>query len=186
LAVVAAYPAPDAKVRTQSLTTQGGGNAANAATGASRLGATVALCSRVGADGAAAAIEGELARDGVDTRYLLRAEAESEGAPPPPSPSTYIIIDASAATRTCIHTPGPPLTPATLLALPPAASPIAGVATVGAAFFDGRLADAALPVARAAVDAGVPVLVEAERARDGLDDLLATATGVATSAGYPG
>lgn len=178
LAVVDAYPAPDDKIRTRSLTTQGGGNAANAATGAARLGCAACLASRVGADGAAEAIAGELEGDGVSTRYLTRAPAG-------PSPSTYIIVDAAAGTRTCIHTPGPPLTPADVAGLGADENPVAGVTSASVAFFDGRLADAALAVADAARAAGVTVLVEAERPRDGLADLLARADAVATSAGFP-
>ena len=178
LAVVDAFPRPDDKIRTRSLTTQGGGNAANAATGAARLGCAATLASRVGADGAAAAIVAELEGDGVCTRYLSAAK---EGA----SPSTFVIIDAATNSRTCVHTPGPPYTPADLAAAPADANPVAGVATAGVAFFDGRLADTALAVAAAARAAGVPVLVEAERPRDSLDDLLLLADAVATSEAYP-
>ena len=178
LAVVDFYPRPDDKIRTRSLTTQGGGNAANAATGAARLGCPATLVSRVGADGAAAAIVTELEGDGVCTRYLSRAAAGA-------SPSTYVIIDASTRSRTCLHTAGPPYTPADLATAPTDANPLAGVATAGVAFFDGRLADTALAVAEAARAAGVPVLVEAERPRDRLDDLLLLADAVTTSEAYP-
>lgn len=53
------------------------------------------------------------------------------------------------------------------------------------AYFDGRLTEAALVLASAARDAGVPVLVEAERLRPGLDALLAQADYVVTSAHFP-
>ena len=53
-------------------------------------------------------------------------------------------------------------------------------------FLDGRLAEAALPLADAARSRGVPVLEEAERPRDGLAELLERATFVATSASFPG
>jgi sugar/nucleoside kinase (ribokinase family) len=52
-------------------------------------------------------------------------------------------------------------------------------------YFDGRLTEAALLLARAARAAGVPVLVEGERLRPGLDALLAEADYVVTSAHFP-
>ena len=52
-------------------------------------------------------------------------------------------------------------------------------------YFDGRLAEAALKVAQAARAKGIPVLVEAERLRPGLNDLLAQADYVVTSAKFP-
>lgn len=52
-------------------------------------------------------------------------------------------------------------------------------------YFDGRLTEAALLLARAARAAGVAVLVEGERLRPGLQDLLAEADYVVTSAHFP-
>jgi hypothetical protein len=52
-------------------------------------------------------------------------------------------------------------------------------------YFDGRLTEAALLLARAARAAGVAVLVEAERLRPGLQDLLQEADYVVTSAHFP-
>ena len=52
-------------------------------------------------------------------------------------------------------------------------------------YFDGRLAEGAVVLARAARAAGVPVMVEAERLRPGLDDLLGQADFVFTSAHFP-
>jgi len=52
-------------------------------------------------------------------------------------------------------------------------------------YFDGRLTEAALLLAQAARAVGIPVLVEAERLRPGLQDLLAEADYVVTSAHFP-
>jgi hypothetical protein len=66
-------------------------------------------------------------------------------------------------------------------------APLVASALEGAAlvYFDGRLTEAALLLARAARAAGVPVLVEGERLRPGLDALLAEADYVVTSAHFP-
>ena len=99
LAAVDAYPPPDAKVRTNALEVQGGGNCANALTAAARLGLQPALFSKIGGDANGDAIIAQLQADGVDTAALLRQHGAS-------SPFTYIIVDQGASTRTCIHTPG--------------------------------------------------------------------------------
>ncbi|KAG2501376.1 hypothetical protein HYH03_001164 [Edaphochlamys debaryana] len=174
LASVAAYPRPDEKLRTEKLETQGGGNCANALTAAARLGLSPALVTKIGGDGLGDGILTELHADGIDTQHVLRA-------PGHPSPFTYIIVDRQGGTRTCIHTPGAPLDPEEmgggLLA-----SALQGAALV---YFDGRLTEAALLLAREARARGIPVLVEAERLRPGLEALLAEADFVVTSAHFP-
>jgi sugar/nucleoside kinase (ribokinase family) len=56
---------------------------------------------------------------------------------------------------------------------------------VSVVYFDGRMADAAIRLAQAARSKKIPVLVEGERPRPGLDDLLAQADVVCTSAHFP-
>lgn len=124
-----------------------------------------------------------------------------------PSPSTYIIVDRKGGTRTCIHTPGPAFGAVDLEEMmtttkkkktsdgdgDKSSSPSSPIPSLSSAldaaslvFFDGRLAEAALPLAEAAKQRGVPVLVEAERPREGLGELLERATFVTTSASFPG
>lgn len=88
---------------------------------------------------------------------------------------------AAGGTRTCIHTPGQPMTPEELTA------ELAGSALRDAAlvYFDGRLTEAALVLAAAARQRGVPVLVEAERLRPGLEQLLGMADFVVSSTHFP-
>lgn len=52
-------------------------------------------------------------------------------------------------------------------------------------YFDGRLTEAAILLARAARAAGIAVLVEGERLRPGLEQLLQEADYVVTSAHFP-
>ena len=188
LAVVSSYPKPDAKIRSESFEVQGGcvsptlssrakltkptrrGNTANALVCSARLSddgcERPRLFSKLGEDAYAAVIQRELEEEGVDTSAVVHS--------PGPSPFTYIIVSASEKTRTCIHTPGPScaaeeLTDAAVESL------LNGAALV---MFDGRLTDAALRLARAADARGVPILVEGERPRPGLDALLSLATTV--------
>ena len=174
LASIASFPEPDAKLRTDALEVQGGGNCGNACTAMARLGLSPSILTKLSDDGAGKAILDEFAADGVDTSAVVIEPGKS-------SPFTYIIVDRAGSTRTCIHTPGPEFHPSEF-------SPDAAAALVdGAAlvYFDGRLTEVALNVALAAREKGIPVLVEGERTRDNLPELLRAGDYVCTSAGYP-
>ncbi|CAJ1898212.1 unnamed protein product [Sphenostylis stenocarpa] len=175
LATVAAFPKPDAKIRSTSFKVQGGGNAGNALTCASRLGLKPRLISKVAGDTQGRDILRELQVDGVDTSFMAVSQ---EGI----SPFTYVIVDSQTMSRTCIHTPGfPPMKPVDL--------PMSSLLTVlnGAriVYFDGRLHETALVVAHEAVKKNIPILMDAERLREGLDDLLKLSDYVVCSAQFP-
>lgn len=175
LASVASFPRPDDKMRTEDLEMQGGGNCGNALTATSRLGRPLMrprVVSKIGCDAAGDAIVAEFDKDGVDTKYLIRSGK---------SPFTYIIVDKETNTRTCIHTPGDVFAPEEMTS-ETVESILHGASMV---YFDGRLAEAAAILARAAREKGIPVLVEAERLRPGLDVLLQHADCVVTSAHFP-
>ena len=87
----------------------------------------------------------------------------------------------AGGTRTCIHTPAAPLEPSEISEAR-IDEVLAGASLV---YFDGRLAEAALRIAQAARSKQIPILVEAERLRPGLNDLLAHADYVITSATFP-
>ncbi|PON54575.1 Ribokinase [Trema orientale] len=162
LATVASYPKPDDKIRSTSLKVQGGGNAGNALTCASRLGLSPRLVSKVADDSQGRSILDELEADGVDTSFFVVAKDGN-------SPFTYIIVDNQTKTRTCIHTPGyPPMKPDELSQ----SSIVSLVDGARIVYFDGRLHETALLVAQEAASKNIPILVDAERVREGLDDLL--------------
>ncbi|KAI3678760.1 hypothetical protein L6452_38063 [Arctium lappa] len=175
LATVATFPNPDDKIRSTSLKVQGGGNAGNALTCAARLGLNARLISKVANDAQGRGILEELEADGVDVSFSVVSEEGN-------SPFTYVIVDNQTKTRTCIHTPGsPPMIPddisnSTLLAA------LAGVKLV---YFDVRLPETALVVAYEANRRKIPILVDAERPREGLDDLLNLSDYVVCSAKLP-
>ncbi|XP_043704014.1 ketohexokinase-like isoform X2 [Telopea speciosissima] len=175
LAAVSAYPKPDDKIRSTSLLVQGGGNAGNALTCAARLGLNSRLISKVADDPQGRAILEELKADGVDTSYSV---VSKEGN----SPFTYIIVDSQTKTRTCIHSPGnPPMVPDEL------PQEILSSAVDGArlVYLDGRLHETALVLAQEASCRKLPILVDAERPREGLDSLLNLADYVVCSAKFP-
>ncbi|CAN0920385.1 KHK [Linum grandiflorum] len=175
LAAVAAYPNPDDKIRTTSLKVQGGGNAGNALTCASRLGLNPRLISKVADDSQGRGVLAELEADGVDTSFFVVAKEGN-------SPFTYVIVDNQTKTRTCIHTPGyPPMIPEDL-SESSLTSALDGATLV---YFDGRLYETALVIAQEATRKNIPILIDAERKREGLDELLHLATYVVCSAKFP-
>uniref|UniRef100_A0A453RGE2 Carbohydrate kinase PfkB domain-containing protein n=1 Tax=Aegilops tauschii subsp. strangulata TaxID=200361 RepID=A0A453RGE2_AEGTS len=117
----------------------------------------------------------ELQDDGVDTSYMTVADGGN-------SPFTYIIVDNQTKTRTCIHTPGyPPMKPEELTK----ENLFAALHGVEMVYFDVRLHETALLVAEEASQRKIPILVDAEKKREGLDDLLNFASYVVCSAKFP-
>ncbi|XP_019429597.1 PREDICTED: ribokinase-like isoform X3 [Lupinus angustifolius] len=175
LAVVDAYPNPDDKIRTVNLKVQGGGNVGNALTCVARLGLNPRVISKVANDSQGMSILDELQADGVDTSFLVVSE---EGT----SPFTYIIVDNQTKTRTGIHTPGyPPMIPDDLSE----SSLLSALHGARIVYFDGRLYETALVVAQEAVRKNIPILVDAEGPREGLNDLLKVADYVVCSTKFP-
>ncbi|PKI76833.1 hypothetical protein CRG98_002819 [Punica granatum] len=166
LAVVANFPKPDDKCRSRSMKMQGGGDAANTLTCAARLDLNPRLISKIADDMPGSSILRELEADGVDTSFLVW-------------PINYVV---SRNTRTCIFTPGhPPLQPDDL-------SPsnledaMRGASVV---YFDGRLTYTAAFVAREAARRNIPILLDAEKKREGLYDILVLARYAVCAAKFP-
>ncbi|KAK4756531.1 hypothetical protein SAY87_006658 [Trapa incisa] len=174
LATVASYPKPDDKIRSTSLKVQGGGNSGNALTCVARLGMSPRIISKVANDNQGRDIIEELETDGVDTSYIV---VSKEGN----SPFTYIIIDNQTKTRTCIHQPGYPLVPDEISS----ANLLSALHGAEILYFDGRFPDTALEIAKEAVSKNIPILIDAERLREGLDDLLELADYAVCSAKFP-
>ncbi|KAJ0966551.1 hypothetical protein J5N97_023468 [Dioscorea zingiberensis] len=175
LATVASFPQPDDKIRSTSLKVEGGGNVGNALTSAARLGLTPRIISKVANDAQGKSLLSELEADGVDTSYMVVSEGGN-------SPFTYIIVDNQTKTRTCIHTPGyPPMVP-NELSQSSLFSSLDGAKLV---YFDVRLHETAVVVAEEASRRKIPILVDAERKREGLDELLNLASYVVCSEKFP-
>ncbi|EYU46377.1 hypothetical protein ABFS82_04G047700 [Erythranthe guttata] len=175
LAAVASYPKPGDKIRTTSAKVQGGGNAGNALTCAARLGLKPRLISKVADDSQGQRILEELEADGVDSSFVMVSKGGR-------SPFTYVIVDNQTKTRTCVFTSGyPPMIPSDLTK----SKLLAALDGARLVYFDGRLHETALVVAREAACKGIPILIDAERKREGLDDLLSLSSYVICAAKFP-
>ncbi|KAI3829801.1 hypothetical protein L1987_03929 [Smallanthus sonchifolius] len=175
LATVASFPNPDDKIRSTSMKVQGGGNAGNALTCAARLGLNARLISKVANDSQGRGVLEELRADGVDVSFFVVSEEGN-------SPFTYVIVDNQMKTRTCIHTPGSPRMVPDDLKTSTLSSALNGVQL---AYFDVRLHETALVIAHEANQRSIPILVDAERLREGLDEFLNLSDYVVCSANLP-
>ncbi|KAI5057489.1 hypothetical protein GOP47_0027504 [Adiantum capillus-veneris] len=175
LASVAQFPQPDEKIRSVNFKVQGGGNAGNCLTAAARLGLRPRILSKVAEDAFGKLVIDELIGDGVDTSFIVVSESGTTS-------FTYVIVDRETNTRTCINSPGyPPLTPKEL----PDGALTQILDGSKLLYLDGRLPDTAVLLAEEAKRKGIPILVDAERKRERLDDLLALADYVVCSAKFP-
>ena len=185
---VAAPPVADTKSVAERSLTCGGGNAANASVAAARLQAPVRLVTKVGADVHGEVLRAELRRDGVDLRWCSTARAGATDCATPTS-----LITVCGAARTIVHDPGllrsDPLLPAEFDPTTAATTEEGAVRAwlEGAALLslDGRHPAAALHAARCAMAAGVPILLDVERPRPGLDDLMQLADYVVSASDFP-
>ncbi|KAL2344944.1 hypothetical protein Fmac_006229 [Flemingia macrophylla] len=181
LAIVAAFPNPDDKIRSTSFKVQGGGNTANALTCVSRLGLKPRLISKVADDTQGRDILHELQVDGVDTSFMALSLYTSDLCFAKETEEKKQGL-SGCKSRTCIHTPGfPPMKPDDL----PKSSLLTALNGARIIHFDGRLHETALVVAHEAVKKNIPILMDAERLREGLDDLVELADYVVCAAQFP-
>lgn len=175
LATVDAYPQPDQKVRTKSVSVLGGGNTANVLTAVRRLGLPCRFVSKVGKDMYGEAVLTELKQDGVDVEDILVKEGVNTA-------FTYVIVDARERTRTCISTASNEELSVTELSEEVLERVLRDVALVA---LDGRHTLAALQLAKFAKTKGVPILLDVERERPFIRELLPYADYIMTNSRYP-
>ena len=171
LATVDGYPKPDDKVRTTGVSVLGGGNTANTLTAVRRLGMPCALVSKVGKDMYGSAAIQELQGDGVDTSLVLAKEGVNTS-------FTYVIVDTKSGTRTCIST----ASNEDLLVSEIDESMLDNASLI---VLDGRHTLAALQLAKFAKNRGIPILLDVERERPYIRDLLPYADYIVTNSVYP-
>ncbi|KAH0643043.1 hypothetical protein KY290_035429 [Solanum tuberosum] len=175
LVIVDSYPKPVDKIRSTNFQVQGGGNTGNAMTCAARLGLTPRIISKVADDSQGKRILNELEAEGIDTSFIV----VSKGCH---STISYVIVDSQTTTRTSIYTPGYPPMVADDLPDSSLSSALDGARLV---YTDGVLHEAALVVAQEAHQRSIPIVIDAERKIEGLDELLHLATYIVCSTKFP-
>jgi sulfofructose kinase len=158
LAVVDRFPQADTKKEVLAWEEQGGGPVATALVALSRLGITCRFYGVVGDDREGAAIRQSLIEEGVDVTGLVkRSNASSQAA--------FIAIDESMGTRTIFwkRPSGDPLRMGEL--------PSDFLSGADFLLLDGLMKDVSLFAARRAGKAGIPVMLDAGRVREGMLEL---------------
>lgn len=92
-------PAEEEILRAQAFSVQGGGPVATAIVALARLGARTAMIDAVGDDWRGHLITGEYAREGVDTRLLIRRPGHT-------SATAVVLVRRPEGTRTIVWSPG--------------------------------------------------------------------------------
>lgn len=175
------FPSPDEKMRSNTLSYHGGGNAANTASGIGRQHELVqcSLLGGVGDDLNGASILQSLHDNHHVNIDLCQTWSNS------PSPFSYILVVGD--TRTCIHQPanGVLTIDHVQTVLPPSSNDDDdALQQFRAVHFDGRHPAAAGYLAERCHRLGIPYSVDVERPREGLDLLLQYASIVVVNESY--
>jgi len=165
---VSAFPLPDTKVQASEFITIGGGNAANAAVAIARLGGKAYFAAPLGVDAIADRLIESLQREGVACVGCVRVPAAR-------TPVSAIFVDARGD-RTIANYRDSRLNDATV------DDPDLLVTAVDAVVADNRFPDFVLPICRAAMARGIPVVIDADKAEDHRQPLFEAATHVIFSA----
>jgi sugar/nucleoside kinase (ribokinase family) len=165
---VEAMPAPDSKINARAFTTISGGNAANAAVTAARLGARTAFAGPLGDDDNTARLTEDLQADGIDCSGCVRVENVA-------SPLSAIFVD-DRGRRTIIT-----YRDQQLAAVVPR-DPAALVAEVDGLCVDNRFPQFVTPLCVAARARGLPIVLDVDKPTAPDDPLLSLCTHVIFSA----
>ncbi|XP_010556870.1 PREDICTED: uncharacterized protein LOC104826056 [Tarenaya hassleriana] len=175
LVAVSSFPKPDDKIVSTNFKVQGGGNTGNALACAARLGLASRIIAKVADDSQGKWMLEEIESYGVDTSFCLVSKGGT-------SHFNYIIVDNQTNTRTCIFIPGyPPILPDDL------SDSILETALdeVRVLYANGRSREAELLLAQKAASKNIPILVDPEKKRGGLDELLCLVDYAVCSVNFP-
>lgn len=159
VARVPEFPAPNSKQRLESLAELPGGQMATAAAVCARLGWRASYVGSFGDDAFGRAGRAALSAEGVgldDARTVAGATSQF----------AVVIVDARTGERTVLWNRHPALT------MRPDEVPRAAVTAGRMLLVDCHETAAATQAARYARDAGIPTVVDVEKVRDGIHDLL--------------
>ena len=172
LAVVAEYPASNSKQRLQRFMHMPGGQIGTALTACARLGLKTTYVGSFGADSLGTMSRASLVDAGVD----VSAARTVEGAT---NQFAVILVDARSGERTVLWDRHPALT------FEPQDVPRGAVTSGRLLVVDCHETAAATQAARYAREAGVPTIIDVEKVRPGIGELLQQIDIVITSEDFP-
>src|SRR6476646_3954441 len=172
LAVVAEYPASNSKQRLQRFMHMPGGQIATALSACAKLGLRTSYVGSFGSDPLGAMSRNSLLDIGVD----VSASRVVDGAT---NQFAVILVDARSGERTVLWDRHPALT------WDPADVPKSAVTSGRMLVVDCHETAASTQAARYARDAGIPTIVDVEKVRPGIGDLLQNIDAIITSQEFP-
>ena len=172
VAVVAEYPASNSKQRLQRFARLPGGQIATAMAACARLGWRTRYVGSFGADDLGALSRESLEREGVD----ISAARTVAGAT---NQFAVILVDARSGERTVLWDRHPALT------MDPADVPKAAITSGRVLIVDCHETAAATQAARYAREAGIPTIIDVEKVRPGIADLLQNIDAIIAPQGFP-
>ena len=172
LAIVPGIPEIDTKMKVKSLSVQGGGPVATALVTLSRLGARTALVAKAGDDVLGRAAIEELKRERVDVSGVVVQQGAS-------SQCAFILVDEPTGKRTVLWTRG------SLDHLAPSEIDRGLVLSARYLLIDDLEAQAQEAAAECARKAGIPVVMDAGTAREGVERLVPRASHLVASEKFP-
>lgn len=173
VAVVAEYPVCNTKQRLQRSARRPGGQMATAAAACARLGWRARYIGRFGSDDLGAMSRDSLAADGVDT-------SASETMAAATNQFAIILVDARTGERTVLWDRHPALN------MQPADVPRDAVTSGRLLIVDCHQTAAAAQAARYARAAGIPTIIDVEKVRPGIGDLLQNIDVIIAAEEFPG
>ncbi len=159
LGIVPRLPEENTKLEVRDFTIQGGGPTATAMVTVRRLGLEAAYVGKVGDDGFGARMLEELRAEDVDVSSVVVERGAT-------SQYAFIMVDAVSAARTILWTRG------SVSLLKANEADLDLIRSARGLFIDDLEPEAALVAARAAREAGIPVLIDAGSLREGVRELL--------------
>ncbi len=172
LAVVAEYPAPNSKQRLQRFMHMPGGQIATALSACAKLGLTTTYVGSFGSDPLGAMSRSSLTEAGVDISNARTVEGAT-------NQFAIILVDGRSGERTVLWDRHPALT------FDPPDVPREAVTSGRMLIVDCHETAAATQAARYARDAGVPTIIDVEKVRPGIADLLEQIDIVITAQDFP-
>ena len=171
IAQVDHFPQPDEKLRTNSLTICGGGNAGNTATCLSRLGVKLKLIAKIGDDpNGQTILKAFHDEKNIDTSLVLVESSMT-------SPLTYVIVDIESKTRTCIYSANNEL----ILIDDIKSNWLDNIKFI---HFDSRSTEAAVKLAKLAKEKSIVCSIDIERERPLLNELIPLMDYIITTENY--
>jgi len=173
LTVVAEHPRPNTKQRLQRFARLPGGQAATAMVTCARLGWRARYVGRFGGDELGCLSRQSLVEEGVDVSAASTADGATNG-------FAVILVDGRSGDRTILWDRHPGL------AMTRADVPVDAVRSGRALLVDCHETDAATHAAQLAREAGVPTVIDVERVRPGINELLEQIDVIIAAADFPG